>query len=71
MKKVLVSTLAAGLLLCGTGLNEADAVATKPSDLSIGVRTYQAVLTQNTKAWHNPRNKIVTFYKGRKVTIVT
>ncbi|RAI80653.1 hypothetical protein BFS35_009440 [Macrococcoides goetzii] len=28
MKKVLVSTLADGLLLCGTGLNEADA-ATK------------------------------------------
>lgn len=70
MKKVLVSTLAAGLLLSGNSFSEANAAAQKPSDLRVGVRSYQAVLTQNTKAWHNPSNKMVTFYKGRKVTIV-
>ncbi|WP_414054280.1 hypothetical protein ACMGE6_02150 [Macrococcus equi] len=70
MKKLLLSTITAGLLV--SNFNSADAVNLKPSDLKIGINTYEAVLTKSTKALlgNGSSDNMITLQKGKKVTVV-
>ncbi|MCU7556128.1 hypothetical protein OCL94_00030 [Macrococcus sp. TMW 2.2395] len=72
MKKFVSVLAISSFVISGITVHDVDAATLKPSDLKIGARTYEAVLTKTTKALSGNRlsDKMITLPKGKKVTVV-